>query len=75
VTGFDDIPLAAFSIPALTTVRMPTREMVAAAVSMLIDEGLDPADPSGWPRPILSPSLVVRASSGPVDAAPGAGAG
>lgn len=63
VTGFDDIPLAAYSIPALTTVRMPTREMVAAAVAMLIDDGLDPADPSGWPRPILAPSLVVRASS------------
>ena len=68
VTGFDDIPLAAFSIPALTTVRMPTREMVAAAVTMLIDDGLDPADPSGWPRPILAPSLVVRASSGPAAA-------
>ncbi len=66
VTGFDDIPLAEFSIPALTTVRMPTREMVAAAVTMLIDDGLDPADPSAWPRPILAPSLVVRASTGPV---------
>ena len=29
VTGFDDIPFAAASIPALTTVRMPVREMVA----------------------------------------------
>jgi DNA-binding LacI/PurR family transcriptional regulator len=70
VTGFDDIPLAAFSIPALTTVRMPIREMVAAAVEMLIDDGLDPADPSGWPRPILAPSLVVRASTGPAPAGP-----
>jgi DNA-binding LacI/PurR family transcriptional regulator len=68
VTGFDDIPLAAFSIPTLTTVRMPTREMVAAAVAMLIDGQLDPADPAGWPRPILAPSLVVRASTGPVAA-------
>ena len=28
VTGFDDIPVARVSVPALTTVRMPTREMV-----------------------------------------------
>jgi DNA-binding LacI/PurR family transcriptional regulator len=65
VTGFDDIPLAAFSIPTLTTLRMPIREMVDAAVGMLIDHGLDPADPSAWPRPIFAPSLVVRASTGP----------
>jgi len=68
VTGFDDIPLAAFSIPALTTVRMPVREMVAAGVGMLIDGGLAGDDPAAWPRPILAPSLVVRASTGPVGA-------
>jgi DNA-binding LacI/PurR family transcriptional regulator len=65
VTGFDDIPLAAFSIPTLTTLRMPIREMVAAAVGMLIDGQLDPAQPSAWPRPIFGPSLVVRTSTGP----------
>jgi DNA-binding LacI/PurR family transcriptional regulator len=36
VTGFDDIPVAEVSVPALTTVRMPVREMVAAAVAMAI---------------------------------------
>jgi DNA-binding LacI/PurR family transcriptional regulator len=65
VTGFDDIPLAAFSIPTLTTLRMPIREMVGAAVAMLIDGQLDPAQPSAWPRPIFAPSLVVRTSTGP----------
>jgi DNA-binding LacI/PurR family transcriptional regulator len=68
VTGFDDIPLAAFSIPTLTTLRMPIREMVGAAVGMLIDGQLDPAQPSAWPRPIFAPSLVVRTSTGPAAA-------
>jgi len=71
VTGFDDIPLAAFTIPALTTVQMPTREMVEAAVALLIDDGLDPADPSRWPHPIHAPSLAVRASTGPVPGSSG----
>jgi DNA-binding LacI/PurR family transcriptional regulator len=63
VTGFDDIPLAAFTVPALTTVRMPVREMVAAAVRMVIDD-----DPVAGARTqpaarVLEPSLVVRASA------------
>ncbi|HEY3164246.1 MAG TPA: LacI family DNA-binding transcriptional regulator [Candidatus Limnocylindrales bacterium] len=66
VTGFDDIPLAAFSIPTLTTLRMPIREMVGAAVGMLIDGQLNPADPSAWPRPIFAPALVIRTSTGPI---------
>ena len=50
ITGFDDIPVAAVSIPALTTVRMPVREMVAAGVRMAIgDDG--PAHDDA-PRPI-----------------------
>ena len=66
VTGFDDIPLAAFSIPTLTTLRMPIREMVGAAVGLLIDGHLDPAHPSAWPRPIFAPELVIRTSTGPI---------
>jgi DNA-binding LacI/PurR family transcriptional regulator len=63
ITGFDDIPVAAFSVPALTTVRMPVRQMVEQAVAMVLDgPGLDaPGAP-----PVLSPSLVVRASTGPM---------
>ena len=59
VTGFDDIPMAAFTVPALTTVRMPVDEMVSSAVAMVIDEqgGGSP------PHPILAPTLVVRDSS------------
>jgi DNA-binding LacI/PurR family transcriptional regulator len=60
ITGFDDIPLAAYAVPALTTVRMPVREMVAVAVAMVIEHEGELARPT---NPILSPSLVVRAST------------
>lgn len=36
ITGFDDIPFAQVSVPALTTVRMPVKAMVDAAVRMAI---------------------------------------
>ena len=61
VTGFDDIPLAAYSVPALTTVRMPVSEMVAHGVAMVID---DQEQRAGLPdHPILEPALVVRDST------------
>ena len=59
VTGFDDIPMAAFTVPALTTVRMPITEMVLSAVAMVIDEQVGGSPP----HPILAPTLVVRDSS------------
>ena len=65
VAGFDDIPVAAVSVPSLTTVRMPTREMIASGVSIAIhalDEEIDPTEDQ---HPVLEPSLVIRASTGP----------
>ncbi len=59
ITGFDDIPLAAYAVPALTTVRMPVGEMVAAAVAMVIDRE-DGAEPPCSAIRSWSPSLVVR---------------
>jgi DNA-binding LacI/PurR family transcriptional regulator len=63
VTGFDDIPLAAFTVPALTTVRMPVREMVAAAVRMVIDDDGSPGTRGRRRARVLEPSLVVRGST------------
>lgn len=63
VTGFDDIPLAAFTVPALTTVRMPVREMMAAAVRTVIDERAPPGAGGQRAAQVLQPSLVVRAST------------
>ena len=63
ITGFDDIPVAAVSIPALTTVRMPVREMVAAGVRMAVGE--DGSAHEGAPtHPVHQPELVIRDSTG-----------
>ena len=61
ITGFDDIPLAAYAVPALTTVHMPVHEMVATGVAMVIDHqnGQEPE----MTNPVLMPSLVIRDST------------
>ncbi len=61
ISGFDDIPEAAYSVPALTTVRMPTEAMVLAAVDLAIGT----EEVLGDFHPMLEPDLVVRASTGP----------
>jgi DNA-binding LacI/PurR family transcriptional regulator len=62
ITGFDDIPVAAVSVPALTTVRMPTQEMITAAIDLVIGQG----DVERDAHPVMRPELVIRASTGPV---------
>lgn len=37
VTGFDDLDIAAHTVPALTSVRMPLQALGTAAVSLLLD--------------------------------------
>lgn len=62
IGGFDDIPLAAYVNPPLTTLHQPIYEIGRRTCSMLIDilRGRTPAEP----HVLLTPSLVVRASSG-----------
>jgi len=59
IAGFDDIPQAAATTPALTTVSQPHEEKGRAAVRLLVG-GADPAD-----SVLLPCDLVVRASTGP----------
>jgi LacI family transcriptional regulator len=61
LVGFDDLPTAAFVEPPLTTVRVPAREIGAAAARMLLQilETGHRAD-----SVILDTELVVRESSG-----------
>jgi DNA-binding LacI/PurR family transcriptional regulator len=58
VVGFDDIPLAAYTVPPLTTLRMPISEMTELAVRMAIDQ-TTPHDRVSTPR------LIIRQSTGP----------
>jgi DNA-binding LacI/PurR family transcriptional regulator len=60
VIGFDDIPLASFFDPPLTTIRQPMEEFGRQAAGVLIKTIDDPARP---PEQILLPGeLVIRAS-------------
>ena len=62
VVGFDDIPLAQWSTPTLTTVRQPLTEMAAVAVGIL----LDIAEHGPRNRRVeLATDLVVRESTAP----------
>jgi DNA-binding LacI/PurR family transcriptional regulator len=64
VVGYDDSELAAYLIPALTTVRQDLRGVGRRCMERLI-----PAMRDGEPLPptldLLSPKLVVRASTAP----------
>lgn len=60
VVGFDDIPLAAYFDPPLTTVRLPAFELGQAAGHALLERIADPAS-SG--RTLLKTELIVRAST------------
>jgi LacI family transcriptional regulator len=63
ITGFDDIPMAEHSHPPLTTINQPIYSIGSKVCEMLVklinDEGLDNK------QVILSPSLIVRQSTGP----------
>jgi LacI family transcriptional regulator len=63
VVGYDDVPLAAYLDPPLTTVRMPLREMGGHAVDMLI--GLIEGRRVDSVKLDIPPELIVRGSAGP----------
>jgi LacI family transcriptional regulator len=59
VIGFDDAPLAAFSTPALTTIRQPMEDMGANAVAWLL-QTVEAAEP---PLRKWAPMLIHRDST------------
>lgn len=60
VVGFDDVPVASWATPALTTVRQPLAAMAATAFRMLHAPG------AGEPHHVeLATTLVIRESTGP----------
>jgi len=63
VIGFDDIPLAQYSTPALTTVHQPLSKMGEKAVELLLQRIDGGEEAARFVR--LDPELVVRASTAP----------
>lgn len=63
VVGYDDVPVAAWITPALTTVRQPLRDMARTAAEMVFD--LAEGDRSGNRRIDLATDLIVRESTAP----------
>ncbi|MBV9146940.1 MAG: substrate-binding domain-containing protein [Acidobacteria bacterium] len=61
VVGFDDIPIAAYNTPSLTTIRQPLRRMGEIAAQTLLDRLRRPdATPS---EVAVEPELVIREST------------
>ena len=63
VVGFDDLPVAQWVGPPLTTVRQPLVEMAVAAAELVLEmaNGNDPSQP----RLELATELVIRESTAP----------
>ena len=65
VVGFDDLRLAAYTSPPLTTVHQPAKEIAEVATRLLID--LTRGKRIVRQRHLLAPRLVVRQSTQPLD--------
>lgn len=65
ITGFDDIPPAEYSHPALTTVHQPVYDIGTSVCRMLIN--VIKGEAFAARQIILQPSLIVRQSSGAVN--------
>lgn len=62
LAGFDDVPLARFVHPTLTTMRISIAELGANAMQRLLHDIQAGGQP--WPEPDpLTPELVVRNSA------------
>lgn len=56
IIGYDDIPLAALFVPALTTIAQPTEDMCNIAIQILLND-----DTSSYTNiPLLKPKLIKR---------------
>ncbi len=63
VVGFDDVPIAAYTEPSLTTVRQPMRAMGETAARRVLDHlsGITPLEAA----PVVLPTQLVVRSSAP----------
>lgn len=61
ITGFDNVELADFTQPPLTSVRQPIAQVGQTAVDMLLAQILEREPPAK--TVLLTPELIIRASS------------
>jgi LacI family transcriptional regulator len=61
IIGFDEIELASFTTPPLTSVSQPKQEIGGLAVSLVLERMQDPSLPSR--RSVLPTRLVIREST------------
>jgi DNA-binding LacI/PurR family transcriptional regulator len=69
VVGFDDIGIAPYSVPALTTVQQPVRAMVQRALDLALG-AVAGEGPTADPTSPVRPKLSVRGSCGPAASRP-----
>jgi DNA-binding LacI/PurR family transcriptional regulator len=65
VVGWDDLAIAAYTVPGLTTLRMPSREIVAEGVRMAVEYSQNPGAARGPFTRYFEPTLIVRDSTAP----------
>jgi DNA-binding LacI/PurR family transcriptional regulator len=65
VVGYDDLMFAAYTIPALTTLRMPTTEIVREGVRMAMELVQHPSPSRSPSKTLFAPTLIVRGSAAP----------
>jgi len=65
VVGYDDLMFAPYLVPALTSLRMPTAEMVAEAVRTAVELVRDRAASRAPRKTVFEPTLIVRDSTRP----------
>jgi DNA-binding LacI/PurR family transcriptional regulator len=69
VVGFDDMMLASHTVPALTTLRMPTSEIVAQGLELAIGLARQTSLHEEPHVQVIPPTLIVRQSTGPAPSA------
>jgi DNA-binding LacI/PurR family transcriptional regulator len=65
VVGWDDLTISAFTVPGLTTLKMPAAQIVAEGVRIAVELVTDPTASREPSVMCFEPSLIVRESTAP----------